>query len=149
MTTNPKSGDDQHHSAPLSLGDLIARARRRISEISAEDLDTRLEDNESVLVIDVREPAEFALGHIPGALLIPRGTLEAAADAQSPHRVERLCGSREQSIVLYCESGGRSALAAATLKDMGYKDVQSLAGGSVMWEAEGLPLVRETAAGSS
>ncbi|WP_298137040.1 rhodanese-like domain-containing protein [Acidiferrobacter sp.] len=125
---------------PMTIGDYIARARSRIQEIPAEELDNLLEDNEPVLIIDVREPEEFATGHIPGAILIPRGTLEAAADPTNPHRVEPLCCAQERMVVVCCESGARSALAADTLQEMGFARVRNLAGGCILWEAEGLPL---------
>ena len=128
---------------PMTIGDFIARARSRIHEIPAEELDNLLEDNEAILVVDVREPAEFASGHIPGAILIPRGTLEGAADPTSPHRVEPLCSAQERLVVVYCESGARSALATDTLQQMGFGDVRNLAGGCILWEAEGLPLVTD------
>ncbi len=127
---------------PMSLGDLVAQARSRIQEMAPDELDNLIEDNEAVLIIDIREPAEFGTGHIPGAILIPRGTLERAADPGSPHRVEPLCSAQDRTVVLYCESGARSALAADTLQQMGFTDVSSLAGGCVLWEAEGLALVR-------
>lgn len=126
----------------LRLGDFVATARSRITEITAEEVDTLLEDNEPLLLIDVREPAEYAAGHIPGALLVPRGTLEGAADPHSKHRVAALCSAREQPVIVYCESGGRSALAADTLQQMGFDKVRSLAGGCVLWEAEGFPLLQ-------
>ncbi len=126
---------------PMSLGDFIAQARSRIQEIAPDELDNLIEDNEAILIVDIREPAEFEAGHIPGAILIPRGTLEGAADPRSPHRVEPLCSAQERTVVLYCESGARSALAADTLQQMGFANVSSLAGGCVLWEAEGLVLV--------
>lgn len=129
---------------PMTIGDFVAHARRRIREIPAEELDNLLEDNEAVLVVDVREPAEFARGHIPGAILIPRGTLEGAACPTSPHRAEPLCSAHGRLVVVYCESGARSALAADTLQQMGFADVRNLAGGCVLWEAEGLPLVPDS-----
>ena len=126
---------------PMSLGDFIAGARSRVREISVEDLDNRLEDNEAVLVVDVREPAEYASGHIPSAILVPRGMLEGAADPGSKYRVEPLCSAHDRLVIVYCESGGRSALAADTLQQMGFRDVYNLAGGCILWDAEGLPLI--------
>jgi rhodanese-related sulfurtransferase len=125
-----------------TLGDFIAAARSHITEITAEEVDLLLEDNEPLLLIDVREPAEYALGHIPGALLVPRGTLEGAADPHSKHRRAELCAAHDRLVIAYCESGGRSALAAETLQQMGFEKVRSLAGGCVLWEAEGLPLIQ-------
>jgi len=125
----------------MSLGDFVAQARSRINEITADEVGVFLENHETVLLIDVREPAEYAKGHIPGALLVPRGILEEAADAHSKRRVPELCAAQNQVVVLYCESGGRSALAADVLQQMGFTQVLSLAGGCVLWEAEGFPLI--------
>ncbi len=127
----------------MTLGDFVAAARARIQEITAEELDLRLEDNEDILLVDVREPDEFARGHIPGALNVPRGLLEGAADPGYRLRIEPLCSARERSVIVYCETGGRSAMAAAVLQDMGFAQVANLAGGSVLWAAEGLPLVTD------
>lgn len=128
---------------PQSLGDFVAAARAHVSEIDADELDDWIENNEDILIVDVREETEYRLGHIPGALLVPRGTLEGAADTHYKHRVEPLCSARNKTIVVYCESGGRSAMAAEVLQQMGFEKVFNLAGGSVLWEAEGLPLVQE------
>ena len=83
----------------------------------------------------MREPDETAEGHLPGALLIPRGNLELG--------IERMVG-REREIVVYCASGVRSVLAARTLLDLGYARVSSLAGGFGRWSDLGLPRVRPT-----
>lgn len=125
----------------MSLGDFVAEARRRITEITADEVDLLLENHETILLVDVREPAEYEGGHIPGAIAIPRGLLEGAADSQSKHRVGELCAARDKTVIVYCESGGRSALAADVLQRMGFTAVRSLAGGCVLWEAEGYPLV--------
>ncbi len=124
------------------LADFVAEARRRIQEIHPDDLDEMIENHDDLTIIDVREPQEHASGHIPGALSIPRGTLEGAADPNYKHRVEELCNARANTIVLYCESGGRSAMAADTLQQMGFEKVYNLAGGIENWHAEGLPVVR-------
>ncbi len=127
----------------MTLGDFVAAARARILEITAEELDLRLEDNEELLLVDVREADEFGRGHIPGAINVPRGILEGAADPGYKLRIEPLCSAQERTLIVYCETGGRSALAAAVLQDMGFTKVFNLAGGSVLWAAEGLPLVTD------
>lgn len=125
----------------MSLGDFVAQARRRITEITADEVDLLLENHEPILLVDVREPAEYEGGHIPGAIAIPRGLLEGAADPQSKHREDELCAARDKTVIVYCESGGRSALAADVLQYMGFTRVRSLAGGCILWEAEGYPLI--------
>jgi sulfur-carrier protein adenylyltransferase/sulfurtransferase len=111
-----------------SYRDLVAEAKRQIREIEPEDVQSRLQQ---LLVIDVREPDEFEQGAIPGAILIPRGTLESSVHSH--------LGSPEVAVAVYCEGGARSALAAKTLQDMGYTSVWSLQGGFTRWKREGLP----------
>jgi rhodanese-related sulfurtransferase len=109
--------------------DLVAAARARITEIPATDADTAVRAAD--LLIDVREPDEYAAGHLPGAMSIPRGLLEfrlSAAPELQP---------RDLKIVVYCKTGGRAALAACALHEMGYVSVQSLAGGFDAWAAAG------------
>lgn len=121
------------------LGDFVREARTRIEEWDAETAYERMEAQD-VLVIDVREPDEFEEGHLPGAINIPRGTLEGAADPNYKHRDERLCNAHARTLLLYCQSGGRSAMATATLKEMGFDRAFNLAGGIEVWEAEDLPI---------
>ena len=115
--------------------ELVAEAKAEINEISPDTL-ARQPDGERV-VIDVREPAEFAAGHIDGAANHPRGTLEftikrhpvlAEIAKNSPAKLA------DTEIVLYCRSGGRSALAAQSLQALGFKNVHSLSGGFQAWE---------------
>jgi len=90
-------------------------------------------------VIDVREPDEFAEGHIPGAVNIPRGLLEFEVDghpAVAWRSAEEL-SHRERPLVLYCLSGGRSTLAAAALKGLGFSSAMSLQGGILRWADAG------------
>lgn len=125
---------------PLTASDLVADARTRIREVApAGFADDR---GESVLV-DVREPAEFETGHIPGAINIPRGVLEFQVDAHpAVARVSDPALSRKsRPLVLVCRTGGRAALAADALQRMGFGDVRSIAGGVAAWTEAGLPLV--------
>jgi molybdopterin/thiamine biosynthesis adenylyltransferase/rhodanese-related sulfurtransferase len=82
-----------------------------------------------VVLVDVREPAEFEEGVIEGALLVPRGSLE--------EKIGELIPDRSTEVVIYCAAGARSALGALTMMGMGYKNVSSLAGGFVRWQMEG------------
>lgn len=86
-------------------------------------------------VIDVREPGEVLEGFLPGALNVPRGVIE--------HRVEddSRFYDRSQPILVYSRDGRRSALAAVTLAELGFSDVQSLAGGYTCWSEQNLPVV--------
>lgn len=112
---------------------LLAEANAAIETVSVQDLDYLLEDGDAVLV-DVRETVERENdGVIPGAVHAPRGLLEFQADPDSPAYNDALHPDRR--LVLYCGTGGRSALAAKTLLDMGYTDVASLAGGYAAWRS--------------
>lgn len=124
---------------PKSLKDLVAEAKSHIREISAADVADAVKKNPQTLVLDVREPNEWAEGHIPGALHVPRGMLEAKADLEYANREPRLA-DRSQPIVVHCASGARSALAADVMQAMGFTNVQSMAGGIVAWKEKGLPI---------
>jgi rhodanese-related sulfurtransferase len=116
---------------------LVAEAKARIREISAAELRS-LRDG-GVPVIDVREPAEYAAGHLPGAVSIPRGVLEFEVDGHPAVNGERdpALAHRDRPVVLYCRTGGRSALAAEALQRLGFAEPLSLAGGFTGWVEAG------------
>ena len=123
----------------VAPADIVARAKATIKECSVTEVRQCLTSD--TLLIDIRELAEFGKGHIPGALLAPRGLLEFEIHAL----VERTAtdptvAPEDRDIVLYCGTGGRSALAAETLDSMGYRKVKSMAGGIVAWAAARLPV---------
>lgn len=128
---------------PMSLMDFVVAARAQIKEIDAAQLQKMLGEKPDLLLLDVRESSEHEQGHLQNAHLVPRGILEAAADLQYPKRDELLSNARERPVVLYCATGGRSAMAALTLQLMGFKEVYNLAGGYMKWQEEGCPVVRE------
>jgi sulfur-carrier protein adenylyltransferase/sulfurtransferase len=109
-----------------SYRDLVGRARAQIEEMTPEDLEQK---SAEMLLIDVREAGEHEQGSIPGARLVPRGVLERDITGVAP--------DRSRPVVVYCASGGRSALAAVSLQEMGYQTVYSLAGGFDRWKSEG------------
>lgn len=112
---------------------MLADANAVIETVSVADLDYHLEDRDALLV-DVRETVEREQeGTIPGSVHAPRGLLEFKADPESPAHLDALQPDRH--IVLFCGTGGRSALAAKTLLEMGFEDVASLAGGYDAWKA--------------
>jgi rhodanese-related sulfurtransferase len=112
---------------------LLAEANAVIEIVSVQDLDFVLDDDETILV-DVRETVEREIdGLIPGSVHAPRGLLEFQADPESPSYNDAL--DPNLRLILYCGTGGRSALAAKTLLDMGYRDVASLAGGYAAWRS--------------
>ncbi len=111
--------------------ELLAEANAVIETVSVQDLVYLMDDAEVVLV-DVRETVERENdGVIPGSVHAPRGLLEFHADPASPVYNDAL--TPDGRLILYCGTGGRSALAAKTLHDMGYADVSSLAGGYSAW----------------
>lgn len=110
---------------------MLAEANAVIETVSVQDLVYMLDDPDTVLV-DVRETVERENdGLIPGSVHAPRGMLEFQADPDSP--VYNTSLDPDARLVLYCGSGGRSALAAKTLVDMGFREVASLAGGYQAW----------------
>jgi rhodanese-related sulfurtransferase len=121
----------------MNVTEMINAARSQIQNLTVAEVAAELEDPHVVLV-DVREPTEIATdGAIPGALAAPRGMLEFHADPSSPYHVADLHPDRR--VILYCKSGGRSALAAATLATMGYQNVAHLEGGINAWAAAQRP----------
>jgi rhodanese-related sulfurtransferase len=110
---------------------MLAEANAVIETVSVQDLAYHLEEADALLV-DVRETVERERdGIIPDSVHMPRGLLEFHADPESPAYNDALV--QDRPIVLYCGTGGRSALAAKTLHDMGYANVASLAGGYEAW----------------
>ncbi|SRR5690554_2403883 len=119
--------------------DLVADAHTRIRRISPQQLQAERED---LIIIDVREPAEFAEGHLPGAINLPRGVLEFKIEAHPALACETspALADRERRIALYCLTGGRSALATDSLQRMGFTQLMSLEGGFTAWKDAGLPV---------
>jgi rhodanese-related sulfurtransferase len=112
---------------------MLAEANAVIETVSVQDLAYHLDEADTVL-IDVRDGTERSRdGEIPGSIHVSRGLLEFHADPESPVHNPALNPARR--VILYCGTGGRSALAAKTLVDMGFEDVASLAGGFAAWRA--------------
>lgn len=130
-------------NTPKTLMDFVREARAQTTEIDGDTLTRMLEENTELLLLDVREPSEHEHGHLQSAHLVPRGILEAAADPQYPKHDPLLAGARDKPVVVYCATGGRSAMAAHVLQMMGYRDVCSLAGGFLKWAEDQRPVVRE------
>ena len=115
---------------------LIGEALAEVASISVDDA-LALAGGEDALFVDVRERAEQSAGAITGAVAAPRGFLEFVADPASPMHNPALSSGKR--LIVYCASGGRSALAAKTLQDMGYADVANLTGGFQAWSEAGGP----------
>jgi rhodanese-related sulfurtransferase len=120
--------------------DLVAEAKGRIENLSVDEVADELAGGATV--IDIREAEErLERGAIPGSVHAPRGMLEFYADPESKyHRPEFDPDAR---IILHCAAGGRSALAAAVLQDMGYTNVAHLESGFEGWSKAGRPVERE------
>lgn len=108
--------------------DLLAEARPSVNPVDASGAEALLQ--QGVTVLDVREPAEFDMGHLPGAVNVPRGVLEFRVGGH-PALMDS-----SATILLYCKNGGRSTLAAHTLKRMGFDKVQMLVGGFDGWAGD-------------
>jgi rhodanese-related sulfurtransferase len=126
----------------ISASDLVAAARQTITEVTPEAAARTLHGGADVVLVDVREPAEFASGHIQGSINIPRGVLEFQIEAHPALGcvTEPALSVRNRPLLICCRSGGRAALAAATLTSMGFSDVSSIQGGILGWAEAGLPL---------
>ncbi|EHL22868.1 MULTISPECIES: rhodanese-like domain-containing protein [unclassified Acidovorax] len=113
--------------------DLVAAAKAQIQETPVDEAEQAIRAAD--VLIDVREADEYQAGHIPGAIHASRGVLEfklSSTPALTP---------RDLKVVVYCKTSGRAALAARAMHDMGYLQVQSIAGGFDAWLAAGKPVV--------
>jgi rhodanese-related sulfurtransferase len=127
----------EEKSMPTSVKDLLAAANGAVARISMEEA-AKMMASGKALVVDVRDLPELqASGKVQGAINVSRGMLEFRADPQSPYYDKALDPGK--TVILYCASGGRSALAGKTLQDLGYKDVRNL-GAFKDWAEAGLPV---------
>jgi rhodanese-related sulfurtransferase len=123
----------------VGLKDLVAEARQAATEVSPAAARQGIE--EGGIVLDVREPREFAKGRIAGATNLPRGMLELRAAADSPVADPELTEHPDRRVFLYCTKApsARSLLAAQTLAMLGYENVSVIEGGLNAWAEAGLP----------
>jgi len=120
-----------------SVKEMLTAANGLVPRISPAEARTMIAAG-TVLVVDVRDATELAAtGKIAGALHVSRGMLEFKADPESPYHDPAF--DRNRTVILYCASGGRSALAGKTLRDMGFRDVRNL-GGFTDWIESGGPV---------
>ena len=128
-------------SKPRSLADFVGEALRHITVVAPEEVLRRLRvaGHEGWHIVDVREPDEFAAGHLPRARNSPRGFLEVRADLEHYKR-DPWFTDRARPMVLYCGGGHRSALATWTLAQMGFTRVVSMAEGWTGWTERGYPV---------
>jgi rhodanese-related sulfurtransferase len=119
---------------PNSVKELLAAANAAVPKITPQEA-CALIGNGNVLVVDVRDTPELqSTGKVMGATHVPRGMIEFRADAASPYHDKSF--EPGKTVLVYCASGGRSALAGKTLQDLGYKDVRNL-GGFKDWAESG------------
>ncbi len=112
--------------------DLAEEAKSRIKETNIEAVKKMVEDNDDVVIIDVREESEWEQGHLPNAIHLSKGVIE--------RDIEKAVYDRNQKLVLYCGGGFRSALAADNLQKMGYTKVLSMDGGFTAWKESGFSI---------
>src|SRR5246500_5945910 len=111
-----------------SSAELLREVKSQIEEVDPSEVKELLQ--EGVAIVDVRETDEFAAGHLPGAKHVPRSYLES--------RIEGVVPDRSTQVILYCQSGNRSAYAARTLtEELGYEHVRSMTGGITLWKDRG------------
>lgn len=119
-----------------TAAELVTAARAQIPHVAPQDAAAELATSRAVL-LDVREAQEWQHGHIQGAVPAPRGLVEFYADPTNPRHNKALDPAGR--VIVVCASGARAALAAVTLKDMGYANIAVLDGGLTAWMAAGLP----------
>lgn len=119
----------------MTAAEMVGQAMAQIERVSPKDAFDEM-TTDHVVFLDVREPVEWE-HHIAGAVQVPRGLLEFAADPASPRHKPELDPTRR--VIVYCRSGARASLAALTLKTLGYERAANLEGGFSAWKEAGLP----------
>jgi rhodanese-related sulfurtransferase len=123
-----------HQHSPRFLK-IVEDAKKRIREVSIDDVKAKLDRGEKFLLVDVREESEYAADHLPGAVHLGKGVMERDVEDRVP--------DQNTPMVLYCGGGFRSALAADNLQKMGYTQVLSMDGGIRGWREKGFTLTRQ------
>jgi rhodanese-related sulfurtransferase len=122
-----------HQHSPRFLK-IVEDTRKRIREVTIDEVKAKLDRREKFLLIDVREESEYAADHLPGAVQLGKGIIERDVEARVP--------DQNTPMVLYCGGGFRSALAADNLQKMGYTQVLSMDGGIRGWREKGFALTK-------
>ena len=115
---------------------IVEDTKKRIREISIDDVKARLDRADKFVLVDVREESEYAKDHLPGAIHLGKGIIERDIEERAPDPATPL--------ILYCGGGYRSALAADNLQKMGYTNVLSMDGGIRGWRDKRFPLTSES-----
>ena len=125
-----------------TVAQLVAEAKATIENLTVGEVSTEMDSSDRILVVDLREPEERQqAGAIPETHHAPRGMLEFWADLTGPYHRQEFDPARR--IILYCASGGRSALATVTLLQLGYQNVAHLDGGFKAWVEAGRPVAHD------
>ena len=125
---------------PPGFQQIVAAAKSQIKSIDMETFKAKLDKNDAGLVIDVREPGEYAEGHVAGAINVPRGLIEL--------KIWPLAGYPEKTdmnkqMTLYCGTGARCVLATKSLQDLGFTNVTAVTMTIIDWEVAGYKLVQK------
>lgn len=115
------------------FNELVAESAKNVTEIFPWDLEERFLQNPSLLLLDIREPYEFAAMHIKGSINVPRGVLETACEYDYEETVAQLVEARDKEVIVACRSGNRSIFACEVMQKMGYTNVVSLKTGLRGW----------------
>jgi rhodanese-related sulfurtransferase len=120
---------------------LVEDARQQAEVISPQEAQKRVQQNPNTVVVDVRQAEDIPeTGAVPGALRVPLGVLPLRADTELSEKVrEAKLQDRNTPVITTCGGGGQAALAAKTLRDMGFTNVAIIDGGTRAWKAAGLP----------
>ncbi len=119
---------------PQVVKDMLAKAKASIKTVSAADVKAAMDKKEKAVYLDVRDPNEYAAGHLPGAINVSRGTLEMNIWGKVPDQTAK--------IYVYCKTAGRSTLATKTLNDLGYKNAVLMDAQFEDWIKAGYPVER-------
>ena len=122
------------------FNDLVAESAKNVKEIFPWDLEERLQENPSLLLLDIREPYEYEAMHIKNSLNVPRGVVETACEWDYEETVPHLVEARDKEIIVACRSGNRSIFVCEIMQKMGYKNVVSLKTGLRGWGDYDQPL---------
>lgn len=121
--------------------EMVQEAKQQVRLVGVDEVKRKMEAGEPFILVDVREPDEYKRGHIKGVVPVPRGVLEMSVDRES-RGFDPKFADPTAPIILHCAAGGRSALAALVMKQMGFTNVASMEGGFDGWARVGYPVER-------
>lgn len=127
---------------PSQKQSILEQARRAVPEVGPDEARAQLESGEGGIFLDVREAHELRKGYIPGAVRIVLDEIPDAGDPSSRWADSQLTSHKDDRIIVYCATGVRSMIGSYYLKQLGYSNVASLAGGMDAWQRAGNPTER-------